>query len=208
MTEHASLRAPTSLSALRCAALRAGLLGVIYCAAGCAATTSQATREQKELAHETSTRELMRKGEASSALGDMTRAEQYFVMALKSGTEERAVVKRLLVVCVADERYPVAAEYAENYLRRHPEDADIAYAAATLHAALGDAARARALLQTLTEKRPDWPEPHFTLASVLRQQGDDEALALADTHDLAYLKLVPNGQLADMAKARLLRRMQ
>jgi len=93
-------------------------------------------------------------------------------------------------------------------LRRHPDDQEIAYAAATLHAALGNALRARNLLEGLIEKQPAWPEPRFTLASVLREQGDDDARALADTHDLAYLKLVPNGQLADVAKARLLRRVQ
>jgi tetratricopeptide (TPR) repeat protein len=178
---------------------------VLSCLGGCASTAQQARRHQRELERERSSAELIRKGEASSAAGDMTRAEQYFVAALHSGWRERFVVSRLLMVCVADQRYPVAAEYADDYLRRHPGDLDIAFAAASIHAALGHGERARALLEALIEKRPAWPEPHFTLASVLRDENDAEALALADTHDLAYLKLAPQGPLAEMARARLRR---
>jgi outer membrane protein assembly factor BamD (BamD/ComL family) len=175
--------------------------------AGCASTTAQARRDQLELERERSTAELIRKGEAASSIGDMTRAEQYLVTALHTGKaeKEKFIVSRLLVVCAADQRYPVAAEYADDYLRRHPDDLDIAFAAASIHAALGHAARARTLLTLLIAARPAWPEPHFTLASVLRQDGDAEALALADTQDLEYLKLEPQGSLAEMAKARLRR---
>lgn len=183
-----------------------GILALVMSFAwGCASTAQQARRDRLELERERSTAELIRKGEASSVVGDMTRAEQYFVAALHSGTRERFIVSRLLMVCVADQRYPVAAEYADDYLRRHPGDLDIAFAAASIHAALGQRERARALLEALIQQRPAWPEPHFTLASVLREDNDAEALALADTHDLAYLKLEPQGPLAEMAKARLRR---
>jgi tetratricopeptide (TPR) repeat protein len=184
-----------------------GVVAVVAAAfsCGCASTAQQARRDRLELERERSTAELIRKGEASSAVGDMTRAEQYFVAALHSGTRERFIVSRLLMVCVADQRYPVAAEYADDYLRRHPGDLDIALAAASIHAALGQTERARTLLEALLAKRPAWAEPHFTLASVLREGRDPQALALADTHDLAYLKLEPQGPLAEMAKARLRR---
>jgi hypothetical protein len=188
------------------------VLGLVAVAAvflgGCASTALEAQRDRREVEQERSTAELVRKGEASSVVGDMTRAEQYFVAALHGGAggaRERFIVSRLLMVCVADQRYPVAAEYADDYLRRHPGDLDLAFAAASIHAALGHTERARTLLEALLSKRPAWPEPHFTLASVLRSENDDGALALADTHDLAYLKLEPNGPLAEMAKARLRR---
>jgi outer membrane protein assembly factor BamD (BamD/ComL family) len=172
---------------------------------GCASAAQEAASARRELDRERSPAELVRKGGASAAVGDMTRAEQYFVAALHSGSEERLVVSRLLVVCVADQRYPVAAEYADDYLRRHPDDTEIAYASASIHAALGQRERARALLEALIRSKPTWPEPHFTLASVLRQDSDAEALALADTQDLEYIKLDPRGPLAEMAKARLRR---
>lgn len=172
---------------------------------GCASTAQQAARAQRELDRERSTTELVRKGGVSAAVGDMTRAEQYFVAALHTGSDEKLIVSRLLVVCVADQRYPVAAEYADDYLRRHPDDTEVAYASASIHAALGQLDRARSLLETLIRKKPAWPEPHFTLSSVLRAGSDGEALALADTHDLEYIKLEPQGPLAEMAKARLRR---
>jgi tetratricopeptide (TPR) repeat protein len=202
--EHARSRHHRSKRTLTTAGLllAAGLLGL----SGCASTVSQAQREQKELERESSAHELLRKGDASAAVGDMTRAEQYFVAALRAGSEERSVVARLLLACVADQRYPVAAEYAEDYLHRHPGDAEISYAAASIHVALGDAVRARSLLEALIERRPTWPEPHFTLASLLRDEGEADALELADVQDLQYLKLDPNGPLAEMAKARLSRK--
>lgn len=187
------------------AAKIAFVLALVVLHAGCVSTTAQARREQRELERERSTAELVRKGEAASAVGDMTRAEQYFVTALHTGVEERRIVARLLVVCVADQRYPVAAEYADDYLRRHPDDLDISFAAASIHAALGDGERARSLLEMLIRARPSWAEPHFTLASVLRRDSDSETLALADTQDLEYLKLEPKGPLAEMAKSRLRR---
>lgn len=178
---------------------------VLLLSFGCASSAARTARMQSELARERSTAELVRKGQASAAVGDMTRAEQYFVAALHGGSDERFIVSRLLVVCVADQRYPVAAEYADDYLRRHPDDLEIAYAAASLHVALGDDERARSLLEMLTAKKPAWPEPHFTLATLLRTGNDAQALALADTQDLEYLKLEPHGPLAEMAKARLRR---
>jgi outer membrane protein assembly factor BamD (BamD/ComL family) len=160
--------------------------------------------KERELAkHEESAPELFKKGESAAAGGDMTRAEQYLVAALRAGGKEKPIVQRLLFVCVADQRYPVALEYAEQYLHRHPQDTDLLFAAASLHAAVGDTPGARARLETVTRQRPEWAEAHYAFATVLRE--DDFDVDRADEHDLAYLKLNPTGPLAEAARARLSR---
>jgi tetratricopeptide (TPR) repeat protein len=175
------------------------LLGLL--SAGCASGALSQQREQQILANESTLKELLARGDASAAVGDTTRAEQYFVAALKAGGNERELVQRLLVVCIADQRYPVAAEYVEQYLHRHPLDTELRFAAASLQAAIGDAPRARALFESVIQDRPQWAEAHYALASVLREEGEPDALA--DPQDLEYLKLSPRGPLAEMARARL-----
>jgi tetratricopeptide (TPR) repeat protein len=174
-----------------------GALSVVGCG------QSAASADRAVLKHETSATELLRKGDASAKLGDMTRAEQYFVMAQKAGADPHVVVQRLLVVCVADQRYPVALEYAEQHLRRHPSDVEVRFAAASLKAAQGDLAAARQMMLEVLREKPSWAEAHYALASVLRQQGDEHALA--DEHDLQYLKLSPEGTYAEAARDRLRR---
>jgi tetratricopeptide (TPR) repeat protein len=147
--------------------------------------------------------ELFRRGTVSAEIGDLTRAEQYFVASLRAGADERRIVEQLLRVCTADQRYPAALEYAEQYLNRHPHDTDVKFAAASVYAAQGDGPRARSLLEAVVRSRPNWPEPHFTLATVLRDGGASPDLA--DVHDLEYLRIDPNGPLAERARARLRR---
>ena len=172
--------------------------------AACGTSALSAERGREAMLKDSSLRELMARGDASAAIGDMIRAEQYFVSALKAGGDERKLVRRLLVVCAADQRYPAAAEYAEQYLHRHPTDIDLRFAAASIQAAVGDTRRARDLLDSVLRERPDWAEAHYALASMMRAEG--EPLALADVHDLQYLKLNPQGPLAETARARLTRR--
>ncbi|HET9955606.1 MAG TPA: tetratricopeptide repeat protein [Polyangiaceae bacterium] len=148
---------------------------------------------------------LLARAEVARRLGDWTRAEQYYVVALESGGPPRWITQRLLEVCVADQRFPVALEYAEQYLARHPRDPELALAAASLHLALGGLDRARLLLEDILRSRPNWPEPHFALASVLRaseRESGAPASGLADQHDFEYLKLSPTGPFAETARAR------
>jgi tetratricopeptide (TPR) repeat protein len=186
-------------SRVGCCALLALVLAP--CLGGCGSAAAQQERERQAAAKEASAAELTKKGEAAASVGDMTRAEQYFAAALRQGGDEKLLVQRLLVVCVADERYPVAIQYADEYLERHPGDVDVSFASASLHAAVGDWVSARRLLEFVLQKRPDWSEAHFALATVLREQ--DDSPGLADIHDLEYLKLSPNGPLAERARARL-----
>jgi len=180
------------------------LLALCVLSSACASNALTPQRQQAAIRSESSLKQLIERGEASAAIGDMTRAEQYFVAALKAGGDERDLVQRLLVVCVADQRYPVAADYAEQYLYRHPLDIDLQFAAGSIHAAMGETLRARELFEAVVRERPAWPEPHYALASLLREPGN--AQELADQHDLEYLKLSPHGALADTARARLTRR--
>lgn len=176
--------------------LLSALLGTAAC--GSSIEKERAMRQQEE-----SAAELAKKGDAAAASGDMTRAEQYMVAALRAGGPEKQLVQRLLFVCVADQRYPVALEYAEQYLHRHPQDTDVQFAAASLHAAIGDNGGAETRLRSVLRARPDWAEAHYALSTVLREEG--VAGPLADEQDLAYLRLNPKGPLAETARARLSR---
>lgn len=205
------VRRPRITHGCRAAAFRGArspvlLLGLVWASemlVGCGGAAAQQQLERKAIEKESSAAELAKKGDMAASVGDMTRAEQYFAAALREGGNEKRLVQSLLIVCVADERYPVAIQYADEYLERHPGDVDIAFASASLHSAVGDWEPARRLLESVLQKRPTWPEAHFALATVLREQG--ESLQLADIHDLEYLKLSPNGPLAERARARLTR---
>lgn len=182
----------------------ARVLQALAVAASLAASFGCASSQEKERAlrqKEESAEELMKKGEAAAAQGDVTRAEQYLVSALRAGAPEKLIIQRLLLFCAADQRYPVALEHAEHYLHRHPQDTDIQFAAASLHAAVGDFQGAHERLQGVIRARPDWAEAHYALATVLREEGDQ--VNLADEQDLAYLRLNPTGPLAETARARL-----
>lgn len=170
----------------------------------CMGATAQHQETQRIMREEASHQELFRKGEASAAVGDLTRAEQYYMASLKAGGDAKRITERLLLVCVADQRYPAALEYANQHLYHHPRDVDVKFAAASIHAALGDTLSARWLLEEVVKARPDWSEAHYALATVLREQG--EALDHAEIHDLAYLRLSPEGPLAEQVKERLRRK--
>jgi Flp pilus assembly protein TadD len=171
---------------------------VVALSAGCA---SSQDKTKTALQKEQSAAELLKSAEAAASHGDMTRAEQYYISALRAGGPEKQIIQRLLFVCAADQRFPVALDYAEHYLHKHPMDQEVLFASASLHAAVGDISGAHARLQTVLKARPDWAEAHYALATVLREEGD--STNVADEHDLAYLRLNPTGPLAETARARL-----
>jgi tetratricopeptide (TPR) repeat protein len=188
-----------SRSFLARALLRATLAASIAGATACAGTS----REQEEvqaLKQESSAEILFEKGRVAAAIGDLTRAEQYLVSAIKAGADERKVIQPLLVACITDQRFPAALEYAEQYLYRHPNDLDVRFVAGSIHAVLGEPEKARVLLESVTRGRPESAEAHYALATVLRQGGD---AAEADRHDIEYLRLNPEGAHAAQARARL-----
>jgi tetratricopeptide (TPR) repeat protein len=181
------------------------LAPVLLCAAlgGCAARSARPDIEADAMKKESSPAELLVRGDASAAAGDMTRAEQYFVSALKSGADEGAITRRLLVVCATDQRYPVALDYADTYLRHHPGDTHLRFARASLYAATGDRLHAQEDLERVVSEKPDWPDAHYELATVLRESG--ASLLAADRHYREYLRLSPEGAYAESARGYLLR---
>ena len=186
---------------VRCWALVV-VLGSVPASLGCAATPHARMDQGIEaMRRESAPAELAARGEAFATLGDMTRAEQYFVAALKAGGEPGALVRRLVAVCVADGRYPVALEYADDYLRNHPNDLDVRYVAATLRGALGDVSGAREGLRAVIARKPRLADAHYALAQIEKGEGDVMA---ADASFRQYLRLEPAGPHAEVARANLM----
>jgi tetratricopeptide (TPR) repeat protein len=181
--------------ALLCLALGAFVGGATACGG-----TSRAQEEAQAIKQESSAKTLFEKGRVAAAIGDLTRAEQYFVAAIKAGADERKVIHPLLVACITDQRFPAALEYAEQYLYRYPNDLNVRFVAGSIHAVLGQPERARELLESVARGRPESPEVHYALATVLRQGGHTSQ---ADRHDIEYLRLDPRGEHAAQARARL-----
>ncbi len=163
----------------------------------------KASADMEVFRAETTPQHLQARGESAAMAGDLTRAEQYFVAALRAGGDERVLTKRLLVVCVTDGRFPAAANYGEDYLRKHPGDTDLRYALGTVYLALGDLPIALATFERVVEERPDFAEAHYALASVQREQG--QTAIEADRHFREYIRLEPNGKYAEAARASLLK---
>jgi predicted Zn-dependent protease len=96
----------------------------------------------------------------------------------------------------------VALEYADEYLRKHPADVDVRYAAATLRVAIGDEKRARQELLEVLAARPGFADAHYVIALLDKDQGDVMA---ADAQLRAYLAAAPDGEHAEVARANLMR---
>ncbi len=179
--------------------LSASLLLVAACGGG-----SQAPDPAKTLAimHKgEEPQKLLEEGRAFAAVGDTTRAEQYFAAAIAHGADEGVVVPLLVKVCVRDGRYELAIDYAQRYTQKHPNDSRVRYVLGTLYAAIGDAGRARTELEFVVGAKPNEPEPHWALAKILHDQGKDPALA--DGQFREYLRLAPTGAHAEEARASL-----
>lgn len=184
--------------AMTCLAL--GLLSSL--SVGCAPPQPKMQRDLEEMRRETNPKALADRGDAFASLGDMTRAEQYFVAAVREGGDAAALTRRLVAVCVADGRYPAALEYATEHLRKHPGSVDVRFAAATLYKALGDADFARKELARVLGTAPDFADAHYALAQLDREAGDPMA---ADASYRSYLRIEPTGPHADEARNNLMR---
>jgi tetratricopeptide (TPR) repeat protein len=149
---------------------------------------------------------LIDRGKAFASIGDTTRAEEYFAAALSQGKNETAVIPLLLSVCTSDGRYRVAIEYAEQYLKKHPNDVHVRFVLGTIYEAVGDADSARTNLEAVLGAEPDDAEAHYALAVLLRDSDHDPAAA--DPHFREYLRLNPRGAHAEEAQASLLKSVQ
>jgi tetratricopeptide (TPR) repeat protein len=146
---------------------------------------------------------LLDRGKAFASMGDTTRAEQYYAAAIAQGGNEPAIEPLLLSVCIADGRYRVAIEYAEQYLKTHPNDLRVRFVLGTVYEAVGDSASARLNLQTVVDAHPEDPDAHYAIA-ILFRDGDHDPVS-ADPHFREYLRLKPRGPHAEEAQASLLK---
>jgi Tfp pilus assembly protein PilF len=178
------------------------LLVLLACCA-CAGSPEQRLRTdvhnfQREQTHQ----KLTARGRAFAAMGDTTRAREYFDAALDAGGDQRVLTPLLLSVCVRDGRYRLAIEYAERHVRRHPDDAGMRFVLGTLRAGVGEAVAAEADLSKAIAANPDNSDAHYAMAVLLRDQRGD--LIGADEHFRAYLALAPDGEHSEEAKSSLL----
>lgn len=178
------------------------LLVFLACAA-CASSPEQRVRTdvhsfQQEQTHQ----KLTARGRAFAAIGDTTRAREYFDAALEAGGDDRVLTPLLLSVCVRDGRYRLAIEYAERHVRRHPHDARMRFVLGTLRAGVGESVAAEAELSRAIRANPDNSDAHYAMAVLLRDQRDDPIGA--DQHFRAYLALSPEGEHSEEAKNSLL----
>lgn len=144
---------------------------------------------------------LVTDGRAFAAIGDTTRAEEYFTTAIAHGADEAKVVPLIVEVCVRDGRWELAIDHASRYTRKHPNDVRMRYVLGTLYAAIGDASHARSELEFVVQAKPNDPEPHWALAKVLHDEAKDPASA--DGQFREYLRLAPTGSHAEEARAEI-----
>jgi tetratricopeptide (TPR) repeat protein len=180
------------------------LAGLGCFGAACVTTpAAQVKADRAVLKQEGGPDKLLDRGKAFAAVGDTTRAEQYFAAAISSGADERVVIPFLLTVCAQDGRYRVAIQYAENYLKSHPRDLRVRFVLGTLYAAVNEPDAARQALGTVVDARPEDADAHFALGVLLRD--NDHDYAGADRQFREYIRLSPRGTHAEEAQASLLK---
>ena len=145
---------------------------------------------------------LVQRGSAFAAMGDTTRAQQYFEAALDNGADPSQVIPLLVTVCVRDGRYRLAVEYARRDLARKPNDTKMHFVLGTLYAGLGEVEAAQRELELAVRGEGGNAELQYALAVLLRDQRGD--LLGADHHFREYLRLSPAGDHAEEARAAML----
>jgi Tfp pilus assembly protein PilF len=178
------------------------LLVLLACGACASAPEQRLKTDVHAFQQEQTYQKLTARGRGFAAIGDTTRAREYFDAALEAGGDERVLTPLLLSVCVRDGRYRLAIEYAERHVRRHPSDARMRFVLGTLRAGVGESAGAEADLSKVIAATPDNSDAHYALAVLLRDQRGD--LIGADQHFRAYLALQPEGEHSEEAKSSLL----
>jgi len=175
-----------------------------FCLVACAHAAKEPQAESRSEA-EQQVSMLMERAHEFADAADYTRAEQYLNLAAKNGGDSTQIIPLLIDVCVRDQRYRAALEYAEEHLRRHPRSDRLRYVEATLLKALGDVAKARQELERVLDTDPNFADAHYTIAVLLRDELGSHLDA--DRHFREYLRLAPRGQHAEEAGESLLQAM-
>lgn len=185
--------------------LRPGVTLALATVAACAPQPkeSRLAKDAKIVHAENAPEKLFERGKAFHAVGDLTRAEQYYAAAMQGGYPEQKVLPLLLRVCVESNRYQVAIDYAEPVLRKNPADHKLRLVIASLYSAVGQQSKARSQYELVLAEHPDDATGHFALGVLLRDEFGDAAGA--DKHFREYLRVAPDGPHADEAKGSLLK---
>jgi tetratricopeptide (TPR) repeat protein len=150
-----------------------------------------------------STTQLMEIARELERRGDSLRAEQYWMEALDRGAPADDVLPHLFTAYVRDRQYRLAAQRAEDHLRRHPSSTRVRLLLAALYQAVDDYAQAVRQYRAVVRTEPTRADAHYALATALVEEGQDRASA--DEHFRRYLELAPNGLYAERAQAALLK---
>ncbi len=138
--------------------------------------------------------QLVERGHRFTAVGDLTRASQYYEAALQRGAEPLQVEPALVEVLVRQGRLGHARQRAERHVRRFPEAWRMRVVLATILEAQGEPEKAVDQLRRALRTAPRAPLPHFLLGTLLAR-GDgagsqEEARAVFER----YLTLAPDGR--------------
>jgi tetratricopeptide (TPR) repeat protein len=195
----AALRAPRALGAF-------AVLGVALClsASGCQKTKGDEMQANlADFKKEQTADKLYARGQGFAAIGDWTRAEEYYSAALDAGGDPKRIVPPLLSVCIQGQKYRVAIQYGTNYLRTFPDDHATRFIVATLYIAVEEHELAKENLLIVLKRDPNNADAHFALAVALRDGEND--YSAADKQFREYLRLSPSGRHAREANAGLLK---
>jgi tetratricopeptide (TPR) repeat protein len=142
---------------------------------------------------------LFRQGLAAAQRGDGVRAEQYLSLARERGYPADRVLPVLLKVCLASSRLRAALDYAEPYLRQHPDQDALRFLVANIHVGLGQHDEALSELDRLTNHDPRFDEAYFLRAGLLFEHDAPAAIEALRS----YLDLAPRGVHAAEARGRV-----
>lgn len=173
------------------------LLILALAATGCGTAATPAPRPAA--AGKARSEWLFRQGLDAASRGDSIRAEQYIALARAGGYPEERALPALLKVCLASSRLRAALDYADPYLRRHPDHDPLRFLVASIHAGLGQRDDALTELERLTRHNPRFEEAHFLRAVLVEERAPDEAIGSLRS----YLDLAPRGEHAAEARSRL-----
>ncbi|APR84465.1 Hypothetical protein A7982_09814 [Minicystis rosea] len=180
-------------------------LGLILASplAGCASRGDKVAAQIKTVETEETPEKLLARGRAFAAVGDLSRAEQYFASAMEHGADPAVAMPLLLRVCAEARRYRAGIDYAEPQLKKHPNDHRLRFVVASFYATIGESTSAREELERVVKQKPDFAPAHYALAVVLRDDAGD--VVSADRHFREYLRIEPRGAHAEEARSSLLK---
>lgn len=178
--------------------------GCVLVLAACGGSTpgDRAESTMTKFRAENTKEKLFARGKMFAAVGDNTRAEQYFAAALEAGADEVKVFPLLLAACLNDSRFRLAAQYTEDYLKHHPEDVRARLVLGTVYVALGDNGPAENELRRVMAAAPSDPHAHYALGALLHDAKGE--YVEADKQFREYLRLAPHGPFAAQARDGLL----